>query len=213
MTSLPLKWPCFCPRVIVSYQRWIKDAAQRKLRMPGLVASNVGLLGLLVDSRGTRSGSSQVTEQTRPFETRDSRQLLDCHASYVSTYPLRDARTLNWLYFGNLRQSRLLFVARRGGLLQGFAGFKIIGSSLLLLECRCLGADANIAADLVTVSGARWRQLGGTDLLVWPYTQMIMAALPRTRNSSISPMTYVYKTNRIDLIERDWEITPGDGVI
>jgi hypothetical protein len=211
MTSLPLKWPSYCPRVIVSHRRWIEDAAIRKLRVPKFIASSVGVLGLLMDSRSTSSSLSQVTEQISPFESCDSNRLLDCRASCASTYPLRDAKTVNWLYFGNLRQNRLVFTARRDGLLQGFAGFKIIGSSLLLLECRCLGADPNIAADLVVVSGARWRQLGGTNLLVWPYTRMIKAALPRTRNSSVSPMPYVYKTNRIDLIERDWEITPGDG--
>ena len=141
--------------------------------------------------------------------------LLECRASDASTYPLRDVCTTNWLYFSTsyLRKNWLVFAARRGGRLQGFVAFKIIGPSLYLLECRCLGADPTIASDLLAFSLVRWRQLGGTHLTIWPYTPMIKAALPRSKTSSQEPMTYVYKANRAALLDREWERTPGDGDI
>ena len=212
MKSLPLAWPSSCPRVISSHQNWIKAAALKR-RVPRRIANGISLIGRLMDRR--QADSSGVVQQTSPFEPGDSEALLECRASGSTTYPFRDVNTLNWLYFSapHIRNNRLVFTARSAGRLVGFAAFKILGESLLLLECRCIDADPSIAARLLAISRDRWRQLGGVSLFIWPYTPMIEAALLPARKSIQKPMTYVYKTNTAALIEKDWERTPGDGDI
>jgi GNAT superfamily N-acetyltransferase len=212
MTSMPLAWPDFCPRVIASHQNWIKAGALQH-RVPSLIANGISVCGRLMDKR--KADPSGVVQQTSPFEPADLEQLLRCRASGASTYPFRDVTTLNWLYFSSpqVRKNRLVFVARNAGRLVGFAAYKILDKSLLLLECRCVSADSAIAADLLAISRDQWRQLGGTWLLIWPYTPMVETALPSAKKAMRKPMTYVYKANTDVLVKQDWERTPGDGDI
>src|SRR5262249_44211192 len=181
MISLPLKWPS-SRLVVASHQKMIKNAAARR-GAPRVFATALGTLGFFWDQYIARAGSYETFEEVSHFEPTDNERLLECRASDASTYPLRDVCTTNWLYFSTsyLRKNRLVFAARTGRRLQGFVAFKIVGSSLYLLECRCLGADPRIAHDLLTFSSIRWRQLGGTHLTIWPYTPMIEVALPRSK--------------------------------
>ena len=142
MISMPLNWPN-CHSIVVSHGEVIKHAATKR-GAPKIVVRGLGLFGHLWDKRITaRPVSSETLEQVSRFEPSDNVRLLQCRASDASTYPLRDVYTTNWLYFSTsyLRTNRLVFAARRGGRLQGFVAFKIIGPSLYLLECRCLRAD------------------------------------------------------------------------
>jgi hypothetical protein len=213
MISLPLKWPN-CRLIVASHEELIKNAAMRR-GAPKIIASGLGLFGRLRDEYLPGTRAVDTLEQVSRFETSDNEGILECRASDLSTYPLRDVCTTNWLYFSTsyLRKNRLVFAARSGLRLRGFVAFKIMGASLYLLECRCVGADPGVARDLLAFSVVRWRELGGTHLTIWPYTPMIKAALPRSRISSQEPMTYVYKANRAALLEHEWERTPGDGDI
>src|SRR5262249_4025825 len=178
MISLPLKWPN-CHSLVASYQEAIKNAATTR-GAPKIITNGLGLIGLLWDTIIAGTGSPKTVAQVQQFETSDNERLLECRASEAPTYPLRDVCTTNWLYFSTsyLRKNRLVFAARSGGRLEGFVAFKIIGTSLYLLECRCLGANPDIARELLAFSLVRWRQLGGMHLIIWPYTPMIEAALP-----------------------------------
>jgi hypothetical protein len=213
MVSLSLEWPDI-RLLVASYQKMTKEAVKRR-GIPDIVADSLGLFGLLWDKRATRVSSSETVERVTQFEPSDDESIVQCRASDAFTYPLRNVSIINWLYFGTpyLRKSRLVFAARSCGRLLGFAAFKIIGTSLYLLECRCLGADPGIASDLIAFSRVGWRELGGTHLTIWPYAPMIEAAVPRAKTHDKQPMTYVYRANRAAISEREWEITPGDGDI
>jgi len=159
MTALDLGWPSQCPMVIASHQKWMESAALR-VGVPGLIAAGLGSVGLLFDTLTASRGFADVLEQSSPFERRDSDQLAECRASQASTYPFRDATTLNWLYFysSELSQKRFILVARRLGAITGFAAFKIYSpSTISLLECRCIDADPRVAKELFQAARLRWR--------------------------------------------------------
>jgi hypothetical protein len=211
MTPLPVNWP---KNIVVtaSHQRVLNSAARRR-GVPNIIASGLGLLGRVWDRRAPRFTSCETVEQVNRFDPADNERLIECRASDASAYAFRDVSTANWLYFSTpyLRTTRLVFAARSGGQLLGFAAFKIQRSLLCLLECRCLNTDHEIASDLFSYAARHWGQLGGTHLSIWPYTIMIRAAIGRSRTTEQEPIAYLYKKNTVALIESDWERTPGDG--
>jgi hypothetical protein len=95
--------------------------------------------------------------------------------------PLRDAATLNWLYFGSepLKRTRLVLAARDRGRLVGYAGFRRLPTWLGLLECRVLPGQEEGVARVLLGHARHWaakRRL--SHLLVFPWSRALRSALP-----------------------------------
>jgi len=149
------------------------------------------------------------------FEPTDDPDLLACRASVASTFSLRNAVIMNWLYFGSsyIRASRVVLVAKSAQRIVGYIAMKRQSHSLLLLECRTIDADEEVAKNLFWAAQDYARRNDIAYIRVWRYSPMINSAVPRMcRIARLSPpmMTYCYKANR-SFDEADWETTPGDG--
>lgn len=130
-------------------------------------------MGDLAHLRPDDQPTSVSERQTVSFPETDNKALIQCRASVATAYPFRNAKVMNWLYLKptHLRSDRMVFVRRSKGQIDGFAAFKKLGDTLYLLEFRTSGARGDIATDILRFAIVRWRQLGGTAILVWPYSR------------------------------------------
>lgn len=215
MEPLKIQWPARSRALVGS----LAVLAESKLkRLPtGCVslAAHAGKL-LAIPRRGQSDSRSISVERVDRFETVDSDSIGHCRASKLSTYAIRDTKTLNWLYFGSdlVRRSRAAFVARSGKHLIGFLGMKRTGHSFYLLECRCRDASPEIARELLYAARAHAENENAPFIRVWLYTPMLEAAIPKlvsipTKKPLV--MTYCYLSRSKGIDPSNWETTPGDG--
>jgi hypothetical protein len=130
--------------------------------------------------------------------------------------PLRDAETLNWLYFGtpHLRRSRLVLAARRDGRLVGYAGLRRLPGWLVLLECRAL-PEETMAMKALIGSAQRWaKRERMSHILVYRVSDALGDALPRLatfRAPDHVRYPYLLVVKRPGLTADQLEIGPWDG--
>jgi hypothetical protein len=192
----------------------------------------LGDIGALLRSRGTIAATAETVldfawpsspgefeiSRLNTFVNGDEKSLLECRASHAVTYPRRDVRIANWLFFGSshMRRTRIILAARRAGSLFGYLAMKSVGRSCLLLECRCRNADPKIARALMIGARKHMAQQGISFLRIWQYTPMIRratAGLPAFSRKGPPMMTYLFKTVSKDIDQSTWEMSPGDGDI
>ena len=218
MRPLDRQWPLSSYRLIADpYECTAMLSA--KMHLPEVLGriTSIGvaaLAHLLVKARYRRPGIS--VRQVERFETVDAEAILECRASYASTYALRDIRTLNWLYFGTkyLRETRAVFVARSSSKLIGYLAMKKIYHTYYVLECRCLNADPEIARELLLAARDFADRTKALYITIWRYTSMIDQAVPRSVSVPTKQppmMTYCYVSRNHRVSNSNWEATPGDG--
>lgn len=150
------------------------------------------------------------------FDPGDDPTLAEMVARPARIRPWRDAATLNWLYGGTrqLRATRLVLTARRAGRLVGYAGFRVLPRSLVLLECRTLPEAGDATRELLGAARQWGRQRRLSHLLVYVYSSAIRDALPRWASwpgLGLSRFPYAIAIKKPGLVLADLELGPWDG--
>lgn len=168
------------------------------------------------DDITVRADNDTEVEAIAGFSPSDDPRLAEMIARPAKVRPLRDAETLNWLYFGtpHLRATRLILRAIRGGRLIGYAGFRILPRSLRLLECRTLEEERCATHQLIGAARQWARRRRISHLLVYAYSPDIDAALPRRatlRVAGLRRFPYAIAIKNPALALLDLELGPWDG--
>jgi GNAT superfamily N-acetyltransferase len=234
LTNAEFREPCdFSVGVQTSPGGWIATLGgggeallQQWVRKPRLVVAHPGaflrrLLGRKTpplpqapEARSLRQSGAEV-ELIAAFDAGDDAELGRMAARPARVRPLRDAERLNWLYFGTpqLRATRLVLGIRRHGRLTGYAGFRLLPDSLILLECRRLPDEDGAVRTLLAAAlhWARARRL--SHLLAFAYSTEIDRALPRSAIGAIwrRRFPYAIAIKNDALQESDLELGPWDG--
>lgn len=204
-----------------AWQDWTRRARVIVAHPGALAARALGGSGGLAGARpcgavgGGPWGDFEVDE-IDVFDPAEDAALAMLSACPAKVRPLRNAETLNWAYSGTaeLRASRLLLTARRGGRLVAYAGFRRLPGSLSLLEARAADGEPGALPALLRAA-RRWavsRRL--SHILVWLYSPAVAAALPRL--TSFKPpgrrhFPYLVVSKRPGLRREDIELGPWDG--
>lgn len=214
MTPLKRSWPHHSYCLIGSVSRFAN--AKLKDRIPSwAVNASAGIEKAVGESvmSLTRRRSKHDIHKIERFEARHDDSLAACRASTSPIYAVRDAETLNWLYFGpHIHDKRAVFAAKDGEKIIGYAGVKLVEHFGVLLECRTRDLDPDVAHDLLIAVQEYAIHEGLAYIRIWRYTPLIEEAASRlVGRPSHAPMpTCCYKANG-PFREEDWEATPGDG--
>jgi len=218
MKSLERRWQQINYRVIA-------DAAALTTRLAatahlpkfvGAVAGRCAAALMLPITIAAERSRTLAIDKVDRFLPQDGDALESCVASDASTYACRDARTLDWLYFGSpyVRGTRAVFVARSGPQLVGYLAMKRRDPhSYGLLECRTKNADRDIARELIFAARAFAQQQQVRYIVARPYTPMITFAIPRAVSIRLNgpKVTYCYQFRTPLKDESGWETSPSDG--
>lgn len=183
---------------------------------PGAAARGLAAAARLLRRLAPEERFGLAVAPVSGFDRAEDRALCALTAHAPRIRPLRDARTLNWMYFESTysRHTRLVLAVRRGGELVGYAAFKALPDSLFLLECR-VRADAPAAPRALIAAGRRHaEQSGRSHLLVYPWAPHIRAALPPLlawRAPGRMRYTHCFAINRPDVAAEELELGPWDG--
>jgi hypothetical protein len=217
MRGLAPDWPANGFRIFADSQRLMLERGNDSNLSRPLKSAAGGAIAALVKLGTPRICQSLAIKRVDAFADSDSDRIGSFRAaSDATTYAVRNAQVLNWLYCGSefARQTRAAFAAYDRNELVGYLAIKRTNRSFQLLECRCRDADPEIARGLILAARDYAEQQGAYFLNVWRYSKMIDEAIPRAIGTSLFSrpmMTYCYLSRRGEVDEKKWETTPGDG--
>lgn len=211
---------------------------QEWVRKPRIMVADAGMLMRGLAARVTRRrrqvpldltdrgdeggpiGNGLEVERVSSFRPDNDGDLSAMIARPARVRPRRSAAILNWLYFGSrhLRRTRLVLGLRRHDRLVGYAGFRILPESLVLLEARAL-RDEPAAVRLLLGAGRQWaRQRRMSHVLLHVYSPAVAAALPRFSSlpavgRARFPYAIAIKNPSLRLAELELGPWDGDAVI
>jgi hypothetical protein len=142
---------------------------------------------------------------------------LSALASSHRLQPVRDPRTLNWLYFGanHIRQTRIVLLARSEQVIVGYIAMKKLRSgAAFLLEMRVRKDDPGVAAAILLSAREHLQKVGISHLLLYEYAPYVKSALSASLNfpaSAESEFTFFFVPNADDIAVEDWDVGPWDG--
>lgn len=163
-----------------------------------------------------RGGPGFDVAEIDAFETADDADLAALVARPVPVRPVRHAALLNWMYFGTpmLRASRVVLAARRGGRLAGYASFRRLPDTFVLLECRTAPGEDAAARALMRAARRQARRERKGHILAYAYSDALAAALPRLGTFKAPRhvrFPFLILMKRPGLDQEDLELGPWDG--
>jgi hypothetical protein len=120
------------------------------------------------------------------------------------------------MYFGTpmLRASRVVLAARRGARLVGYASFRRLPDTFVLLECRTAAGEEAAARALIRAARRRARLERKSHILAYAYSGALAAALPRLGTFKAPGQVrfpFLILMKRPGLDQEDLELGPWDG--